>query len=62
MNQRSVFASFSLLLLLASLPALQADPKGEQLVNQYLNQSARRSAIFKMGVDYQEAGKGTHSS
>ena len=57
MNQRSVFASFSLLLLLTLQLVIQADPKGEQLVNQYLNQSARRSAIFKMGVDYQEAGK-----
>ena len=57
MNKRTVFVSLSLLLLLASLPLLQADPKGEQLVNQYLDQSARRSAIFKMGVDYAEAGK-----
>jgi hypothetical protein len=57
MNQRSVIASISLLLSLALQIEIQADPKGEQLVNQYLNQSARRSAIFKMGVDYQEAGK-----
>ena len=57
MNQRIILVSFSLLLLYSSLPALQADPKGEQLVNRYLNQSARRSAIFNMGVDYQEAGK-----
>ena len=57
MNQKTFFVSFSILLLLASLPTLQADPKGEQLVNQYLSQSARRSAIFKMGVDYREAEK-----
>jgi hypothetical protein len=57
MNQRSIFASLSLLLLLTPQLMIRADPKGEQLVNQYLNQSARRSAIFKMGVDYQEAGK-----
>jgi len=57
MNQRTSFISSSILFLLASLPTLQADPKGEQLVNQYLNQSARRSAIFKMGVDYREAEK-----
>ncbi len=57
MNQRSIFASSSLILLLTSQLVIQADPKGDQLVNQYLNQSARRSATFKMGVDYQEADK-----
>jgi hypothetical protein len=57
MNHRIIFVLFSLLLLHSSLPGLQADPKGEQLVNRYLSQSARRSAIFNMGVDYQEAGK-----
>jgi hypothetical protein len=57
MNRRTVFLPLTPFLLLASLPALEADPKGEQLVSQYLNQSARRSAEFKMGVDYQEADK-----
>ena len=54
MNQRSVFASFSLLLLFALQLVLQADPEGEKFVNQNLNQSAHRNAIFIMGVDYQE--------
>ena len=57
MNKRILTVPLFLLLLLVSLPVTRADPKGEQLVNQYLNQSARRSAIFKMGVDYEEAGK-----
>ena len=57
MNSKTIFPLFFLLLLMVSLPAALADPKGEQLVNQYLNQSAHRNAIFKMGVDYEEAGK-----
>lgn len=57
MNQRSIFASSSLILLLTSQLVIQADPRGDQLVNQYLNQSGRRSAMFKMGVDYLEGDK-----
>ena len=57
MNQRSVIVSFSLLFLFALPLVLRADPKGDQLVTQYLNQSGRRSATFKMGVDYQEGDK-----
>ncbi|MFN8006258.1 MAG: outer membrane lipoprotein-sorting protein [Terriglobia bacterium] len=57
MKTRIHFLYSALFLLCFSATAIQADPKGDQLVMQYLNQSSHHNGVFKMGVDYQEAGK-----
>ena len=36
---------------------LRNQTQGEQFVNQNLNQSARRNAIYVIGVDFQKEGK-----
>jgi hypothetical protein len=51
------FASRILCLLFLLTISAHADPRADQLINNYLNQSARRDAILSMNVAYQEAGK-----
>jgi Outer membrane lipoprotein-sorting protein len=57
-SQRTlVKAGLNTVFVLTLMPSSFADPRGEELINRYLGQSARRDAILTMNVAYQEPEK-----
>jgi len=48
-------AFYLITLTVSFAPVGLADPRGDQLINNYLNQTSRREAVVNMHVQYQEA-------